>query len=339
MTDTITLSMGSGGRLSAKLTEDVFLNAYGNEILHSLDDSAEFEINQTRFAFTTDSYTIKPVFFPGGDIGKLALCGTINDLTAKGAIPYAVSAGFIIEEGFPIDVLKRIAQSMRETSEKTGVKIVTGDTKVVGRGEADGIFINTSGIGIIADKYNISSKNARPGDDIIVTGTIGDHGISIMNVRENLEFIPQIQSDVSPLNEIAHALGEVAPYIHVMRDPTRGGVASTLNEIAKSSGVNIKIFEDKIPVGQEVRRCCDLLGMDPLYIANEGKMVIFSDPQATKKVLDILKSIPVCRNAGVFAKVEQTPYSENVPPVCMVTGIGTSRFVPLLEGEHLPRIC
>ncbi len=335
----ITLSMGAGGRHSSQLIEEVFLPIYGNEILNSLDDSAEIDIGKARIAFTTDSYTVKPIFFPGGDIGKLSICGTINDLSVKGARPVAISAGFIIEEGFLIEDLKRIVLSMHKVAAELGINVVTGDTKVVGRGEVDGIFINTSGIGAILDGMNISSAKAQRDDDIIVSGTIADHGISILNAREGLGFSPEIQSDVAPVFSIVKGITELGRYIHLMRDPTRGGIASVLNEVARASRVNIKISEDNIPIRQEVGTCCELLGMDPLYIANEGKLVIFVDSQATGDILKRIKKTALGRKAAVIGKVDETPYSDDILPVCIETSIGAKRFVPPIEGEPLPRIC
>jgi hydrogenase expression/formation protein HypE len=337
--DTVTLSMGSGGAHSSRLLTEVFLPVFGNETLNALDDSAAIDVNAARLAFTTDSYTIQPVFFPGGDIGKLSICGTVNDLAAKGARPLAVSAAFIIEEGFPIEHLKRIARSMRETTDAIGINIVTGDTKVVRKGEADGIFITTSGIGAIINGMEISSSRARPGDDILISGTIADHGMAILNAREGLGFTPEIQSDVAPLCDVVAGLSAWGGSLHVMRDPTRGGVASALNEIARASRVTMTLFEDRLPLRQEVRSCCALLGMDPLYIANEGKLIVIAYPRATADILNAMKAMPLGRGAAVIGRVDETPYTEGIPPVSLQTAIGTKRFVPLLEGDPLPRIC
>ena len=337
--DRVLLSMGGGGRLSSELIEKVFLAHYGNDILNSRDDSAELNISGLRLAFTTDSYTIKPVFFPGGDIGKLSICGTVNDLSVKGAKPVAVSAGFIIEEGFPLEYLKKIACSMQETSAELGIKIVTGDTKVVSRGEADGVFINTSGIGIIPDSMDIHSTGARPGDKIILSGTIADHGIAIMNAREQLGFTPEILSDVAPVSAMIEHVMPWAKNIHVMRDPTRGGVASALNEIASASRVNMTIEESCIPVNQNVRSCCELLGLDPLYVANEGKVVFIVEPDMADEVLKSLRSLSCGSNAVIIGQVEESDFQEEIPPVALLTSLGTKRFIPLLEGDPLPRIC
>ncbi|MCL5674621.1 MAG: hydrogenase expression/formation protein HypE [Candidatus Omnitrophica bacterium] len=335
----VTISMGAGGKQSLELLKNVVLPVCGNEFLNRLDDSAEILLGGERIAYTTDSYTIKPIFFPGGDIGKISVCGTCNDLSVKGAKPLFISAGVIIEEGFSINSLKKIVSSMSKTAKEIGVKIVTGDTKVVNKGEADGIFINTSGIGIIFPGMDVSCSNAKKGDDIIITGSIGDHGISILNARENLGLTPEIQSDVGHVYKIVKELTGYSGNIHVMRDPTRGGLASTLNEIAMSSKVNITIYEDKIPIKQGVRKSCDILGLDPLYIANEGKIVMFVSPEVTKSLLDKIKSLPHGKNADVIGKVENSTYTEDVPPVAIQTLLGLKRFVPLIEGESLPRIC
>jgi hydrogenase expression/formation protein HypE len=337
--DTITLAMGSGGRLSAELVEKVFLPIYGNEILKNMDDAAELKMPRSRIAFTTDSYTVKPIFFPGGDIGKLSVCGTVNDLSVKGARPLYISTAFIIEEGFPIADLKRIARSMYQTARAVGVKIVTGDTKVVSRSEADGIFINTAGIGAIQGDMNISCRSVRPGDVCIVSGSIGDHGMAIMNSRERLGFDPPIKSDVAPLWDIVKRLEGLGRHIRVMRDPTRGGLASLLNEIAKASRVTVRIVEGSLPVKPEVRACAELLGMDPLYIANEGKLALFVAPRAAGKVLEAIRNSPLGKDAAVIGVAEKSPFRDDVPPIHLETTIGAKRFVPLLDGELLPRIC
>ena len=337
--DTVTLSMGSGGAHSSWLMAEVFLPIFGNEILNALDDSAAINVETSRLAFTTDSYTIQPIFFPGGDIGKLSICGTANDLAAKGARALAVSAAFIIAEGFPIEHLKRIARSMRETTDAIGINIVTGDTKVVRKGEADGIFITTSGIGAIIDGMEISSSRARPGDDVIISGTIADHGIAILNAREGLGFTPEIRSDVAPLHDVVAGISAWRGSLHAMRDPTRGGVASALNEIARMSRVTVTLIEDRLPLRREVRSCCALLGMDPLYIANEGKLIVIADPEATADILTAMKTMPLGRDAAVIGRVDETPYADGIPPVSLQTAIGTKRFVPLLDGDPLPRIC
>ena len=338
-TERITLGMWGGGTLSAELIEEVFLAGYGNEALNRLDDAAEVSLDGARLAFTTDSYTVKPVFFPGGDIGRLAVCGTSNDLSVKGARPRAISAAFIIEEGFLLVDLKRIVRSMRDTAAEAGVGIVTGDTKVVRKGEADGIFITTSGVGAIIPGMEISCAAARPGDAIIVTGTVGDHGAAIMNAREVLGFTPELVSDVAPVRDIVEALASRASALHAMRDPTRGGLASALNEIARASGVSVRVFEDRVPVAPGVRACCEILGLDPLYMACEGRVVIFAAPDSAEEVLRLVRSTPGGKDAAAIGEVTGPRREPNIPPVVVETGIGTSRFLPLLEGDPVPRIC
>jgi len=337
--ENVTLSMGAGGKLSAELVEEVFLPAYGNKICNTLDDAAELTIGKSSIAFTTDSFTVKPIFFPGGDIGTLAICGTANDLAVKGARPVAISVGFIIEDGFPMVNLKKIAASMQKAAASIGVKIVTGDTKVVGKKEADGIFINTSGIGATMPGMCISCTRAKCGDDIIITGTIADHGIAILNARQNLDFEPVIESDVAPVLPIVEAIADYGKYIHVMRDPTRGGIASVINEIAKASRVNVRLYENRLPVKKSVISCCNLFGLDPLYVPNEGKIVLFVDHRKTEDILEKIKSVPEGENATVIGKVLDTAFSQEIPPVHIETALGTRRFVPLLDSEPLPRIC
>ena len=332
--DTITLSHGSGGKLMQELIQSVFVKSFKNKILTRLDDSAELQLPQKNIAFTTDSYTVKPLFFPGGDIGKLAVCGTVNDLAVKGAKPIALSLSFIIEEGFLLDSLKKIVESIAKTAKDCDVAIVTGDTKVVGKGEADGIFINTSGVGIIHSNMNISSVNVKLGDAIIISGTLADHGISILSSRENLDFKPAIKSDVASIYPLVNKCRAFAKYIHTMRDPTRGGVVSVLNEIAQSSRVGIKIYEDSIPLNRSVRNACDILGLDPLYLANEGKIVLFVNLKKSKQILAQLKRHPQGRRARIIGEVVSKE-----PIVYLETGLGSKRILPLSEGEILPRIC
>lgn len=337
--DKVLLPMGAGGLLSQELMESVFLPGYGNKTLCQMDDSAELAIGGVRIAFTTDSFTVKPAFFPGGDIGKLSICGTVNDLSAKGARPLAISAGFILEEGFPIPSLTEIVNSMRTAAEAAGAQIVTGDTKVVGRGEADGIYINTSGIGAIIEGMDISCAAARPGDCIIISGSLADHGVAILNARENLKVSPAIESDVGCVAEIVEKLSALGSSIHVMRDPTRGGLASVLNEISAASEVNIRIFEKTLPIKQGVLSCCDLLGLDPLYLANEGKLVVIVEGGASEEALGLIRGSALGKNAQMIGEVEWSAYCKDVPPVSLETRLGTKRFVPLIEGEPLPRIC
>ncbi|MFC1645857.1 hydrogenase expression/formation protein HypE [Candidatus Omnitrophota bacterium] len=329
----ITLAHGGGGKLMADLIGDVFLSNFSNKILNKLEDAAKINIASNNIAFTTDSYTVKPLFFPGGDIGKLAVCGTANDLAVMGAKPIAISASFIIEDGFLIETLKKIVTSMAKTAKGNNIDIVTGDIKVVGKGEIDKVFINTSGIGIIHEKMKVSCKNVKVGDLVIVSGEIAEHGISILNVREKLGLKPDIKSDVTCVFPLVDKCLVLSKHIHAMRDPTRGGMVSVLNEIAKASNVGIKIFEDMVPVKKQVASACEILGMDPLNIANEGKVVLFVSPKGAKNILSRLRKTSLCRKASIIGEVtkEKNVYLE--------TKLGTKRLLPLLDGEALPRIC
>lgn len=334
----ITLAHGSGGKLSSDLIKGI-LKSFRNPILKKLDDSAVLEgipsCGKGRLAFTTDSYVINPIFFPGGDIGKLAVCGTINDLSMVGAIPKYLSVGAIIEEGFPLDDLSRIIASMARTAKKAGVEIVTGDTKVVGRGNADKLFINTSGIGIIGESVRISSSNAKHGDMIILSGTVADHGMAVISARKEFGFKTTIKSDCAPLNKLVMAMLKTSRNIHVMRDPTRGGLASALNEIAENSGVGIEIREKDIPVDKQTRGLCEMLGFDPLYVANEGKLVAVAPRKDSLRILAAMKKVPEGKNAVVIGEV----VSSHQKKVLLNTVIGGKRIVDMLSGEQLPRIC
>ncbi len=339
----ITLAHGSGGKAMHELIEGLFLEYLRNPLLEKLEDQAVFEINgaSSRLAFTTDSYVVDPIFFPGGDIGKLAVNGTVNDLAMSGARPLYLSAGFIIEEGFPIEDLKRILVSMRNAASEAGVEIVTGDTKVVQRGGADKIFINTSGVGVIEHAVNISAARAQAGDKVILSGTIGDHGTTIMIARGELDLETEIESDTAPLHSlVADMLDEAARLgavdtIHCLRDPTRGGVATTLNEIALSSGVCIQIYEDRIPAREEVKGACEILGLDPLYVANEGKLVAIVSGEIAEPMIARMQANPQAREACVIGEVKAEPQGI----VSMITGFGGTRIVDMLVGEQLPRIC
>ncbi len=341
----ITLAHGSGGRAMHDLVEGVFLEYFKNPFLEKLEDQAVFEIANTngavKLAFTTDSYVVDPIFFPGGDIGKLAVHGTVNDLAMSGARPLYLSAGFILEEGFPIEDLKRIATSMQKAAEEANVQIVTGDTKVVQKGGADKIFINTSGVGVIETEANISSSRAAVGDKIIVSGTIGDHGTTILIARGELELETEIESDSASLNLlVAEMLEEATKFgaidaIHALRDPTRGGVATTLNEIAMSSDVYIEIREDLIPVREEVKGACEILGLDPLYVANEGKLIAIVSAEIADKIIARMHENEHGRGACVIGEVKSEPQGI----VTMTTGFGGTRIVDMLAGEQLPRIC
>jgi len=332
--DKILLAHGSGGKLAHDLITSAFVSALDNPILSRMDDSAVFSASG-RLAFTTDSYVVNPIFFPGGNIGRLAVCGTVNDLATSGAKPLYLSLAFIIEEGFALKDLRKIVDAIKATADEAGVKIVTGDTKVVNRGGADKIFINTAGIGLVPDGVNISGSNARPGDKIIVTGTIGDHGIAVLSQREGLGFETKLQSDVAPLGKMVAEMLKASKNIHVLRDPTRGGLASTLNEIAGQSKVGIKIEEMKIPVKDEVNGACEMLGLDPLYVANEGKMIVIVAPPDADTVLNAIQQNVYGKNAAVIGDV----VSVNPGRVVMKTALGASRIVDMLVGEPLPRIC
>jgi len=333
--ETILLDHGSGGRASHELVTQVFLPEFKNALLESLEDSAVFEIGDARLAFSTDSYTVDPIFFPGGDIGSLAVHGTVNDVSMRGAKPLYLSVGYIIEEGFPMKDLERIISSMKEAAEAAGVQIVAGDTKVVNRGCADKIFINTAGIGVVKKDVDISGKNAKVGDAVLVSGSMGDHGVTILSMREGLTFEAPIQSDSAPLNGLVEAMMAASQGIRVMRDPTRGGLATTLNEIALQSKVGIELVEDRIPLREGVEGACELLGLDPLYLANEGKLIAVVAPEDSEKVLACMKANPYGRDAAVIGRI----VADNPGRVFMKTVIGGTRILDMLAGEQLPRIC
>jgi hydrogenase expression/formation protein HypE len=331
----ILLAHGSGGELSHQLVTSLFAQAFQNPYLDPLDDMAVLTMGGTRLAFTTDSYVVSPIFFPGGDIGKLAVCGTVNDLAMSGAKPLFLSAGFIIEEGFPLSFLKMIVSSMRRTAEEAGVKIVTGDTKVVNHGGADGVFINTAGIGLIPEGVAISGSYARPGDRVLLSGTIGDHGVAILSAREGLQFSTSLESDCAPLQGLVARMLEASKEIRCLRDPTRGGVSSALNELARQSRVAVWIEEEKIPIKEEVRGACELLGFDPLILANEGKLVAIVAKEAAETILLQMKSHPLGKEAVIIGEVREEPKER----VLMRTVFGSTRIVDMLVGEPLPRIC
>jgi hydrogenase expression/formation protein HypE len=334
MEDRILLGHGSGGKLSHDLIKGTFLKVLGNPILSKLDDSAVFDFNG-RLAFTTDSYVVSPIFFPGGDIGWLAVCGTVNDLSMVGAVPLYLSLSLIIEEGFPSQDLEKILLSIHKATEEAGVKVVTGDTKVVNRGNADKIFINTAGLGLVPDGMDISSSKCRIGDKIILSGTIGDHGIALLSQREGLSFETSLESDCAPLNRLVSEMADESKLIHALRDPTRGGLATTLNEFAESSNVGIRIEEEAVPVNDAVRAVCELMGFDPLYVANEGKLVAAVAPEDAEKLLDCIRQ----NRYGTQARIIGEVVSEHPRKVVMKTRLGTSRIVDMLTGELLPRIC
>jgi len=337
--DTILLGHGSGGKLSAELIRDIFLPAFQNPVLSRLDDQAIVNVNGQRLAITTDSFVVKPLFFPGGDIGSLAVHGTVNDLAMGGATPLFLSAAFIIEEGFSMNELRRVVNSLRQAAAEAGVQVVTGDTKVVEKGKGDGLFINTTGIGLVPEGVDLSADRARPGDKVLLSGSIGDHGIAILAQREGLEFETQIQSDSAALHtlvaEMLDVTSNVTRDIRCMRDPTRGGVSSTLNEIAERSRVGIELQESSLPIHEEVRGACELLGLDPLYVANEGKLIAIVAPEAADAVLHTMRR----HSLGAEAQMIGTVKKENPGLVTMRTPLGTTRIVDMLAGDQLPRIC
>jgi hydrogenase expression/formation protein HypE len=334
MDDSILLAHGSGGKLSHELVEKKFLPFLANPALNKLDDSAIFEASG-RLALTTDGYVVNPIFFPGGDIGKLAVCGTVNDLAMNGAKPMYLSLSAIIEEGFLLGELEQIVQSIKKASEEAEVSIIAGDTKVVNRGQADKLFITTSGVGIVPPGVDISGANARVGDKVLLSGTIGDHGMAIMSQREGLRFATTLKSDCAPLNKLVAQMLEVSSRIHCLRDPTRGGLATTLNELARQSKVGIAIEETEIPVKEEVEAACELLGLDPIYVANEGKLVCIVDPADADKLLIRMKKNIYGRDATIIGEVTR----QHPGKVVMKTKLGPSRIVDMLTGELLPRIC
>jgi hydrogenase expression/formation protein HypE len=333
--DTVVLGHGSGGRLSAELLHEVFLPALANPVLSRLEDQAVLEFAGSRLAFTTDSFVVKPLFFRGGDIGSLAVHGTINDLAMGGARPVALSAAFILEEGFSLAELRRIAASMARAAESAGVPIVTGDTKVVERGSGDGVYINTAGIGQVAADLNLSAANARPGDAVILSGSIGDHGMTILTEREGLEVEGALESDSAPLHTLVEAVLGVTREVRAMRDPTRGGLASVLNEIASQSGVGITLREDAIPVHEAVRGAGEILGLDPLYVANEGKMVAIVPAVDAAAIVAAMRRHPLGSEAAVIGEVT----AREPGLVTLRTSFGTTRIVDTLAGDQLPRIC
>lgn len=334
--DQVVLGHGSGGRLSAELLERVFLPALGNEVLSGLEDQATLTWpGGGRLAFTTDSFVVRPLFFPGGDIGKLAVFGTVNDLAVGGAEPLGLSAAFILEEGLPLEDLRRIVESMRLACAEVGTQLVTGDTKVVDRGKGDGVFITTSGVGLVPAGRFLSVKSPQPGDRVIVSGTIGDHGTAILSVREGLEFETELQSDTASLLGLTRAMLQAVPSVRWMRDPTRGGVSSALNEMAVAARVGVRLEEAVLPIRAEVRAACELLGLDPLYVANEGKLVAVVPAKDADELVDVMRSHPQGRQAAVIGEV----VDGRAGVVTLRTAIGGERVVALLAGEQLPRIC
>ncbi len=331
----IVLGHGSGGKLTSDLIQKVFLPAFANDYLAKLDDQAVLQVNGSRIAFTTDAFVVTPIFFPGGDIGDLAINGTVNDLAMSGAKPLYIAAAFILEEGLATDDLYRVVRSMSAAAREAGVLLVTGDTKVVNRGKGDKIFITTTGLGIVDNSVRISADRARPGDKILLSGTIGDHGMAIMSQRENLEFDGSMESDTAALHTLVADMLNAGIEIHCLRDPTRGGVATTLNEIAASSRAGMIIDERQIPVREAVQGACEILGLDPLYVANEGKLLAIVKSDSAAIALQRMREHPLGRDAQVIGEV----VSEHAGMVLMKTAIGGTRVVDVLFGEQLPRIC
>lgn len=332
----IVMGHGAGGRMSHQLIQKAFVSAFQNTALNAGDDAALVEPGlRQKLSISTDSHVVSPLFFPGGDIGKLAVCGTVNDVAMLGAKPLYLTAGFILEEGLPMDTLKRVVESMRLAAEEAGVQIVAGDTKVVQKGKADGMYITTAGVGVVREDVNVSGANAKPGDVVILSGTIGDHGIAVLGARGELGFQSSLQSDVAPLNHLIAAMLDASPNIHVLRDPTRGGLATTLNEIAIQSNVGILLKEETIPVHPEVNAACEMLGFDPLYVANEGKLVAIVPKEEAEKVLAVMKSMRYGEGAVVIGEVIAEPKGR----VLLKTVLGSTRVVDMLAGEMLPRIC
>ena len=335
MKDIIRLDHGSGGEASHELVDEIFLSRLDNEFLRELDDSAVLEFSGQTLAMTTDSYVVDPIFFPGGNIGSLSVHGTVNDLAMQGAHPLYLTLGLMLEEGLPMQDLKKIIDSVAEASQEAGVKIVAGDTKVVPRGNMDKIFINTSGIGIIPHGVDVSSHNARPGDKLLINGNIGDHGMAILSRREGLNFETPLKSDSAPLNALVTAILAAGPNIHALRDPTRGGVATALNEIARHSNVGVVVLEEALPISRPVLSAAELLGLDPLYVANEGKCLVVASDEDAGKVLRAMKKDKYGKNSRIIGELT----SDNPGKVLLRTRVGGTRIISMLTGEQLPRIC
>jgi hydrogenase expression/formation protein HypE len=333
--DCVLLGHGSGGRMSADLLQRIFLPAFDNAVLAGLEDQATLAWPGSRLAFSTDAFVVRPLFFPGGDIGKLAVCGTINDLAVGGAKPLFLSAAFILEEGLPLADLRRIVASMRRECAIAGVALVTGDTKVVNRGNGDGVFITTAGIGVVSDAVSLSIRHPRPGDAIVVSGTIGDHGIAIMSVREGIEFETALESDCASLADLTQTMLRACPTIRWMRDPTRGGLSSALNELAHAAKVGVTLNEVAVPIRHEVRAACEILGLDPLYVANEGKLIAAIPATDVDLLLQTMRGHSLGKNAALIGEV----VADHAGMVTMKTLVGGERLVTMLAGEQLPRIC
>ena len=335
MKDIIRLDHGSGGEASHELVDEIFLSRLDNEFLRELGDSAVLEFSGQTLAMTTDSYVVDPIFFPGGNIGSLSVHGTVNDLAMQGAHPLYLTLGLMLEEGLPMQDLKKIIDSVAEASQEAGVKIVAGDTKVVPRGNLDKIFINTSGIGIIPHGVDVSSHNARPGDKLLINGNVGDHGMAILSRREGLNFETPLKSDSAPLNSLVARMLGASSNIHVLRDPTRGGVATALNEIARNSHVGVVVLEEALPISRPVLSAAELLGLDPLYVANEGKCLVVASDEDVSKVLRAMKKGNYGKNSTIIGEIT----ADNPGRVLLKTKVGGTRIISMLTGEQLPRIC
>ncbi len=333
--DRILLAHGSGGSMMRELIETIFVPNFDDEALARMDDAGVVELPGTRIALSTDTYVVSPLVFPGGDIGRLAVCGTVNDIATAGARPLYLSVGFVLEEGLPFDVLRQVLTSMRQAAEEAGVRIITGDTKVVERGHGDGMYINTAGVGVVDAGRDLSGSHCRPGDVVLISGTIGDHGIAVVSVREGLSFATDVVSDAAPLNRLVEAVLEAAPDTRCFRDPTRGGLASTLNELASASSVSIVVDESRVPVREQVRGACEMLGYDVFHVANEGKMVAIVPAEQASAALDAMRFAPYGADAAIIGEVtDGTPGK-----VYVRTSFGAKRIMDMLVGEQLPRIC
>ncbi len=334
--DKIVLGHGSGGKMTSDLIRDIFYPPLSNPALLAGNDAGIVELaDGILLAVSTDAHVVSPLFFPGGDIGKLAVCGTVNDVAMVGAKPLYLSASFILEEGFELSILESIVQSMKSSAEEAGVEIISGDTKVVAHGEADGLYISTTGVGLLDPELKIGGAEAKPGDMVIISGTIGDHGIAVLEARGELGFQSNLESDIAPLNHLVTAMLSASKNIHVLRDPTRGGVATALNEISRQSGVGIILEEDSLPIQPAVAAACEMLGFDPLYIANEGKLLAIISQEDVENVLAVMRKTRYGENAVVIGVVEDSPHGR----LLLRTGLGSTRIVDVLAGEMLPRIC
>ena len=331
----VTLAHGSGGKATRILVEGLFLEELGNPLLEELGDSAVFPVNGSRLAFTTDSYVVRPIFFPGGSIGELAVNGTVNDLAVSGAKPLVLSAAFVVEEGFPVPELRRVAADMAAAASAAGVTVATGDTKVVERGKGDGVYVNTAGVGIVPDGVELDAALVREGDRVLVSGTIGDHGMAVMIARGELELEVDLASDTAPVHELAASLLELGPSVRWLRDPTRGGLATALNELAQGAGVAVALDEPALPLRPEVVGACEILGIDPLYVANEGKLVAIVAPDAAGSALERLRGHRLGSEAAIVGEIRAEPQGL----VLLETSLGGSRIVDMLVGDPLPRIC